>query len=86
MCLRPSDFGGLLVASNPIIVVTFGNGRDIKNPRRWVEIVEKLQNRVNTKVFTPRCVYDGTVIIYSLRELPLAGGDSQTVNMQVDDV
>jgi eukaryotic translation initiation factor 2C len=67
-------------------VVTFGDGRDIKNPRRRVEIVEKLQNHVNSKLFTPRCVYDGTVILYSPRELPLAGGDSHTVNAQVDDV
>ena len=42
-------------------------------------IVEKLQNHVNPKLFTPLCVYDGTVILYSLRKLPLVGGDSHTV-------
>ncbi|OJA17422.1 hypothetical protein AZE42_04820 [Rhizopogon vesiculosus] len=62
-------------------VVTFADGRDIKNPRRRVEIVEKLQIHVNPKLFTPRCIYDGTVILYSLRELPLIGGDSQTLSL-----
>jgi hypothetical protein len=68
-----------LVASNPIIVVTYGDGREVKNPRRRVEIVERLQNHVNPKFFSPRCIYDGTVILYSLRELPLVGGDTHTV-------
>jgi len=44
------------------IVVTYDDGRDIKNPHRRVEIVEKLQNHVNPKLFTPRCIYDGTVL------------------------
>jgi eukaryotic translation initiation factor 2C len=64
-------------------VVTYGDGRDVKNPQRRVEIVEKLQNHINPKFFGPRCVYDGTVILYSLRELPLVGGDTHTVNIQV---
>jgi hypothetical protein len=34
------------------------------------EIVEKLQNHINPKFFSPRRIYDGTVILYSLRELP----------------
>ncbi|KAJ8592794.1 hypothetical protein M405DRAFT_859423 [Rhizopogon salebrosus TDB-379] len=66
-------------------VVTFGDGRDIKNPRRRAEIVEKLQNHVHPKLFTPRCVYDGTVILYSPRELPLAGGDSHTFEVNMSD-
>jgi eukaryotic translation initiation factor 2C len=64
-------------------VVTYGDGRDVKNPQRRVEIVEKLQNHINPKFFSPHCVYDGTVILYSLRELPLVGGDTHTVNIQV---
>jgi hypothetical protein len=28
----------------------------------------------------PRCIYDGTVILYLLRELPLAGGDLMTLD------
>jgi eukaryotic translation initiation factor 2C len=63
------------------IVVTYDDGRGIKNPRRRVEIVEKLQNHVNPKLFTPRCIYDGTLILYSLHELPLVGEDSHTVNV-----
>jgi hypothetical protein len=54
-----------------------------KCPHRTVEIVKTLQNHINPKFFSPCCVYDGTVILYSLRELPLVGGDTRTVNIQV---
>ncbi|OJA14745.1 hypothetical protein AZE42_03176 [Rhizopogon vesiculosus] len=40
----------------------------------------------STGVFTHRCIYDGAVVLCSLCELPLAGGDSHKVNVHVDDV
>ena len=40
---------------------------------------EKLQNHINPNIFSPRCVYDGTAILYLLRELPLVGGDTHMV-------
>jgi len=66
-------------------VVTYRDGhrRDVKNPHRRVEIVEKLQNHINPKFLGSHCVYDDTVILYSLRELPLVDGDTHTVNIQV---
>jgi hypothetical protein len=54
--------------SNSIIVVTCDDRRDIKN----LQQVEIHQIHVNPKLFTPRCIYDLTVILYSLCELPLA--------------
>ncbi|KAG2061216.1 Piwi-domain-containing protein [Suillus hirtellus] len=60
-----------------------GSGKDMKNPRRRTEVFERLQNHTDPKLFTPRCIFDGAVIMYCPRELPLSGGDSQTfeVNM-----
>ncbi|KAG1819562.1 ribonuclease H-like domain-containing protein [Suillus subaureus] len=60
-----------------------GSGRDVKNPRRRIEVFERLQNHTDPKLFTPRCIFDGTVIMYSSRELPLSGRDSQTCKSKV---
>ncbi|KAG2158147.1 Piwi-domain-containing protein [Suillus bovinus] len=65
------------------IVAISGGGRDVRNPRRRIEVFERLQNHTDPNLFTPRCIFDGAVIMYSPRELPLSGRDSQTfeVNM-----
>ncbi|KAG1858414.1 Piwi domain-containing protein [Suillus subalutaceus] len=62
-----------------------GGGRDVKNPRRRIEVFERLQNHTDPKLFTPRCIFDGTVIMYSSRELPLSGRDSQTFDVNMSD-
>jgi eukaryotic translation initiation factor 2C len=63
------------------IAITSGGKGDAKNPRRRIEVFERLQNHTDPKLFTPRCIFDGAVIMYSLRELPLTGRDSQTVRV-----
>ncbi|KAG1736714.1 Piwi domain-containing protein [Suillus lakei] len=62
-----------------------GGGRDVKNPRRRIEVFERLQNHTDPKTFTPRCIFDGAVILYSSRELPLSGGDCQTFEVNMSD-
>ncbi|KAG1749019.1 ribonuclease H-like domain-containing protein [Suillus paluster] len=57
----------------------------LKNPRRRIEVMERLQNHTNARLFTPRCIYDGAVILYSTHELQLAGGDSQTFDVNMSD-
>ncbi|KAG2041475.1 ribonuclease H-like domain-containing protein [Suillus americanus] len=67
------------------IVSISGGGRDVKNPRRRIEVFERLQNHTDPKLFTPRCIFDGTVIMYSSRELPLSGRDCQTFEVNMSD-
>jgi hypothetical protein len=59
-----------------------GGGRDVKNARRRIEVFERLQNHTDPKLFMPRCIFDGAAIMYSPRELPLSGRDSQTVRVK----
>ncbi|KAG2133863.1 ribonuclease H-like domain-containing protein [Suillus cothurnatus] len=65
--------------------ITSGGKGDAKNPRRRIEVFERLQNHTDPKLFTPRCIFDGAVIMYSLRELPLTGRDSQTFEVNMSD-
>lgn len=60
-------------------------GREVKNPRRRIEVFERLQNHTDPKMFMPRCIFDGAVIMYSSRELPLTGRDSQTFEVNMSD-
>lgn len=66
-------------------VAISGGGRDVKNPRRRIEVFERLQNHTDPKLFMPRCIFDGAVIMYSLRELPLSGRDFQTFEVNMSD-
>ncbi|KIK45842.1 hypothetical protein CY34DRAFT_22361 [Suillus luteus UH-Slu-Lm8-n1] len=60
-------------------------GREVKNPRRRIEVFQRLQNHIDPKTFPPRCIFDGAVIMYSARELPLSGRDSQTFDVNMSD-
>jgi eukaryotic translation initiation factor 2C len=45
-----------------------------------MDLIRILQERIAPTVFTPRVVYDGRKNIFASRQLPLSGGDSQTVS------
>lgn len=47
------------------MVVTYGDGRDVKNPHRKVEIVEKLQNYINPKFFNLRLRLSTMIRLYA---------------------
>ena len=61
--LTPKDLHSI----NCLLVHPLGRVRANAHPS---EIAKELQNHVNPKFFSPRCVYNGTVILYSLCKLP----------------
>lgn len=46
---------------------------EIKIARRRIELINVLQTDVQPSIFTPRALYDGKTILFSQRQLPLAG-------------
>jgi hypothetical protein len=53
-----------------------------KNFHHAQEIIDRLQNRTNPQVFTPKAVYDSKAILFAFRELCLSGGASGNVGVR----
>ncbi|KAF5371721.1 hypothetical protein D9758_003502 [Tetrapyrgos nigripes] len=58
---------------------------EIKNFNRRQELIHKLQNVVNPDFFTPKCIFDGTRILFSPRRLQVHEYQDFTFSMSMSD-